>query len=293
MRNVIGMAGIAVVVLGAGACSPAGEGGAGRAYIEIKGSDTMVHLVSTWVEHFMSEHPDIDVSVTGGGSGTGVAALINGTTDICMASRDLQAKEREQARAQGIEPVEIAVARDGIVVVVNPGNPVNELTLEQLRKIFTGAYTTWDQVGGPPEPIGVLSRESSSGTYMFFQEFVLNKQDYVASARLLPATSGIVQAVAADAWAIGYVGLGYAGESAASTKIIAVKSDPASEAVVPTEASVSSGAYPISRPLFLLTAGEPAGPVEAFLDYCLGPEGQAIVQESGYVPVVPREGSTP
>jgi len=257
---------------------------ASEGYITIKGSDTMVHLVSSWAEAFMDKHEGIEVSVTGGGSGTGIAAMINGTTDICAASRKMKDKEYQLAKERDITPVEHVVARDGIAVVVNPQNPVDSLTIEQLGTIFTGAVTNWAQVGGPDKPILVLSRESSSGTYVFFQEKVLNKKDYTTRARLMPATSAIIQSVSDDVWAIGYVGLGYAAEAGDKVKPLMVKESKESPAVVPSEETVSSGDYSIARPLFLYTKGEATGNIKSFLDFCRSPEGQKIVVETGYVP---------
>ncbi len=254
-------------------------------YLTIKGSDTMVHLVSTWAEVYMEAHPEAEISVTGGGSGTGIAALLNGTTDICAASREMKQKEEDLAAQKGIEPVEFTVARDGIAVVVNPANPIDALTLEQIRNIYIGTYTRWNQVGGPDEPIVVLSRESSSGTYVFFQEHVLEKKDYRQDALLMPATSAIIQSVSADKWVIGYVGLGYAVEAGEKVKILGVKADDEAAVVMPSEETVDSGQYSIARPLYLYTAGEPQRPVKDFIDFCLGAEGQKIVRETGYVVV--------
>jgi phosphate transport system substrate-binding protein len=257
----------------------------GESYLSIKGSDTMVHLASTWAESFMDAHSDVEVSVTGGGSGTGIAALLNGTTDICAASRKLKQKEKDLAAEKGIQPAEIVVARDGIAVVVNPANPVDSLTLEQIAKVYTGAYDQWSQVGGPEEPILVLSRESSSGTYVFFQEHVLQKKDYRQDARLMPATSAIIQSVSSDKWAIGYVGLGYAVEAGDKVKMLGIKADESSAAVSPSEETVVSGEYSIARPLHMYTSGKPAGLVKDFIDFCLSPAGQKIVRETGYVAV--------
>lgn len=251
--------------------------------VTVKGSDTMVHLVSTWAEAFMKANPQVEVAVTGGGSGTGIAALINGTTDIAAASREMKQKEKDQAAARGATPVEFTVALDGIAVVVNPANPVNEVTMEHLKKIFTGAWKSWSQVGGPDERIIVLSRESSSGTYVFFQEHVLGQQDYTPEARLMPATSAIIQAISSDRWAIGYVGLGHATEAAGRVKMLRVKRDQASPAVVPSEKAVRSGEYPIARPLYLYTLGQPKEPVRAFIEFALGHEGQKIVSKMGFV----------
>ncbi|MCD6216529.1 phosphate ABC transporter substrate-binding protein [bacterium] len=255
-----------------------------RQSITIKGSDTMVHLVSTWAEAFMEKNPDIDVSVTGGGSGTGIAALLNGTTDICAASRKIKDKETQLAEQKEITPVEKIVARDGIAVITNPENPVTELTLGQLKDIFTGTCTSWDGVGGQSENIVILSRENNSGTYVFFQKKVLQKEDYAGSARLMPATSAIVQSVTDDKWSIGYVGLGFALSAGEKVTVIKVKTSDDSEGVTPSEATVRSGDYPIARPLHLYTNGEPSGAVKSFIDFCISAEGQTIVQETGYVP---------
>ncbi len=284
---------VPLILLAAGAlllagCSRDSQNNAGndegRGYLTIKGSDTMVHLLSTWAESFMDSTP-AEVSVTGGGSGTGIAALLNGTTDICAASREIKDKELQLANDKGITPIEIAVALDGIVVVVNPANPVNDLTVEQIGKIFSGAITSWDQVGGPAQPILLLSRESSSGTYVFFQETVLNKADYSPKARLMPGTSAVVQAVTADKWSIGYVGLGYSMEAAGEIKTLAVRPAPEKDLVSPSIESIKNGSYPIARALYFYTNGEPQGLVKAFIDFCLSPAGQKIVQETGYVQV--------
>jgi len=252
-------------------------------YLTLKGSDTMVHLGSSWAESFMKQNPDIDMSVTGGGSGTGIAALLNGNADICMASRSIKAKEIKLAQKKGINPNEIVVARDGIAVVVNPENPADKLTIEQIGKIYTGQITNWNQVGGPDKDIIILSRESSSGTYVFFQEHVLKKQDYTPGARLMPATSAIIQSVETDKWSIGYVGLGYAVEAGDKVKTLAVSDG--GDYIQPSEVTVKSGEYSISRPLHLYTDGEPTGNVKKFIDFCLSSEGQKIVRETGYIAV--------
>jgi phosphate transport system substrate-binding protein len=256
-----------------------------RQQVTVKGSDTMVHLVSSWAEAFMKANPGSEVSVTGGGSGTGIAALINGTTDLCASSRDMKESEKVEARAKGVEPGEVVVGLDGIAVIVNPANPANELTMEQVKKIFNGAVTSWRQLGGPDQPIVVLSRESSSGTYVFFKEHVLGKDDYTPAARLMPATSSIIQSVSTDTWAVGYVGLGYAAEAGAKVKMLRVKAKESSPAVTPSEATVKSGEYAIARPLFLYTRGEPVGAAQAFVEYSLSVEGQSIVRATGYVTV--------
>ena len=253
--------------------------------LSIKGSDTMVHLVSSWTEEFMKTHAEVDISVTGGGSGTGIAALINGTTDICAASRGMKEKEHKQAEHNKISPVEISVARDGIVLIVHPQNPVNGLTIDQLRLIYTGKVTNWKEVGGSDTPILLLSRESSSGTFVFFQEHVLNKEDFSSSARLLPGTSALVQAVAADRGAIAYVGLGFAVEAKNTVKTLGVQAADQPTPVLPSEETVRSGTYAVSRPLFFYTNGTPSQTAQQFIDFCLSPAGQQIVRETGYVPV--------
>lgn len=253
--------------------------------ITVKGSDTMVHLVADWAEAYMAAHPDTEISVNGGGSGTGIKAFINGTTDVAAASRDMSAEEKAQAAKAGREPKEIKVALDGIAVVVNPKNPINELTLEQLKKIYTGAYTRWSDVGGPDETIGVLSRESSSGTYVFFQEHVLAKQDYAAHVRLMPATAGIIQTVSDDQWAIGYVGLGYAAGAGEKIKVVKVKAKDDAPAVAPSEETVKSGEYSIARGLFLYVPANTTPVVQQFVDFVLGAAGQDIVRKDDYITV--------
>jgi phosphate transport system substrate-binding protein len=261
-----------------------GPGTAERGSITIKGSDTMVHLVTAWAEAYREQHPDAKIAVTGGGSGTGIMAMINATTDLCMASRKVKQKERDQAAERKVSFTEFEVCLDGIAVVVNPNNPVSELTMDQLRKIFNGSITRWSGVGGPDEPIQVLSRESNSGTYVFFRDHVLKKDDYAQSARLLPATASIVQSVRQDAWSIGYVGLGYL--QGDDLKPIGVKMGEGSAAVKPSLDTVRDKSYAIARPLHLYAPGTPAGLAKAFIDFCVGKAGQQVVVANGYVPLV-------
>ena len=271
---------ITVISLG---CSKSDNKSEASSQLTIKGSDTMVHLGSSWAEAFMNLHKDVEVSVTGGGSGTGIAALLNGTTNICMASRKIKDKEMKMAAEKNISPMEFVVARDGIAVVVNPANPLNEATIDQIGKIYVGQITNWKQLGGPDQDIVILSRESSSGTYVFFQEHVLKKQDYTPNARLMPATSSIIQTVEADKWAIGYVGLGYALEAGDRVKILAI--DDGNGPVLPNNETVKSGEYSISRPLHLYSNGTPTGLAKKFIDFCMSPQGQQIVQKTGYIKV--------
>lgn len=251
--------------------------------ITIKGSDTMVNLVSAWAEGYMTANPKTSISVDGGGSGTGVAALISGTADIAASSRSIKPEEEAQGKVNGITPVEHTVARDAISIIVNPSNPVAELSMEQIAAVYKGEITNWSKVGGPDEKITVLSRENSSGTYAFFQEHVLNNKDYSKAALFLTSNATIVQEVLANKWAIGYCGLGYLIEAKGKIKPVAVKKDAFSAAVIPSEETVNSGAYSIARPLYLYTAGEPKGLVKSFIDFAMSEKGQKIVAETGFV----------
>ncbi len=272
---------------GASSCARPGGGAADSAatVLTIKGSDTMVHLVSAWAEAYMREHPETEISVTGGGSGTGFAALLNGTTDICAASRAMMPKERELAEARGQTPRQQTVARDGVAIIVHPSNPLRALSVEQVGKIFTGAVTNWQQVGGPNRPIIVFSRDTSSGTFVYFQEHVLGKRDFSPDARLLPANSAVVQSVAADQGAVGYVGYGFAVEGRGSVTSLAISPGQDQPAVEPSADSIHSGRYVLARPLRLFTLGEPRGLAAAFVEFCLSADGQTIVRRTGYVAV--------
>ncbi|MFZ1707062.1 MAG: PstS family phosphate ABC transporter substrate-binding protein [Anaerolineae bacterium] len=254
--------------------------------IQNTGSDTLVNLALAWAERYMPAHPGVRISVTGGGSGTGIAALINGTTDIANASRAMKQEEFDAARKNGITPIEFAVARDAIAVVVNPSNPVNGLTLAQISDIYQGKITNWRQVGGEDRPIVLLSRESNSGTYVYFLENVLRlgqKSDLLFSpdTLLMPSSEGISAEVRQNPNAIGYDGLGYV---TSDQKVIAVAQDPDGPYVKPSVATVNDGSYPVSRPLFMITVGQPTGQVKDYLDWILR-DGQALVVELGFVPL--------
>jgi phosphate transport system substrate-binding protein len=256
--------------------------------IQIKGSDTMVNLGQAWAEEFMAQHPEVSIAVTGGGSGTGVAAIISGTCDIAQSSRDITAEEKEKAKAKGADIVETQVAYDGIAVVTHPSNPVAQLTIEQLSDIFTGKVTNWSQVGGPDKDILVLSRERNSGTHVFFLEHVLRKgnakgpEEFSTGALMMPSSQAIVQEIQGNDASISYVGLGYVDET---VKVINVAKDAASPATVPTLETVQSGEYAISRPLLFLTKGEPSGRIKEFTDFVLGDSGQEIVETLDFVPL--------
>jgi phosphate transport system substrate-binding protein len=258
-------------------------GGGGRAKaVTLKGSDTMVILGQRWAERYMAAHPGQTVQVTGGGSGTGIAALINGTTDICQTSRPMKADETEQLTAKyGQAPVEIVVARDGLTVYVHESSPVNELTLSQVKAVYTGQIRNWKEIGGPDAPIIAYSRENNSGTYAYFKEHVLEDADFAADVQTLPGTAAVVNAVTQDANGMGYGGDAYA----KGVKMVALKRDEAAAAVMPSDATIADGSYPLARPLYFYLRRAAAGELKAFIDYCLSAEGQAVVTEVGYFPV--------
>ncbi|MCB9136332.1 MAG: PstS family phosphate ABC transporter substrate-binding protein [Anaerolineales bacterium] len=257
-------------------------------YIENKGSDTIVNLALAWAEAYQTVNPAIRISVTGGGSGTGLAALVNGTVDIANASRQIKTEEADAVRANGAEPIEFVIARDAIAVIVNPENPVDELTLQQISDIYSGKITNWLEVGGEDRPIVRLSRETNSGTHVYFLEEVLrlgqkdNKTLFSMDTLLLPSSEVISAEVRDNPNAIGYDGLGYV---TADLKVIAVAADETSPYILPSAATVNSGQYPIARDLYMYTAGEPTGHVKEYLDWLFTPEAQAIVEELGFVPI--------
>jgi phosphate transport system substrate-binding protein len=262
--------------------STGGAAQAADAAITVKGSDTMVLLGQRWAEEYMNKHKGKTIQVTGGGSGTGISALINGTTDVCEASRAMKDAEKKQVQDKaGAPPVELTVAKDGLSVYVNAGNPLNELTMAQLKDIYTGKVTDWKDVGGSPGKIIPYSRENSSGTYVFFKEHVLANADYTPRAQNMPGTGAVVSAVTKDKLAIGYGGAAYA----KGIKILKIKKDAAAPGVVPNDASIRDGSYPLSRPLFFYLLPKASADIKAFTDWVLSPEGQAIVVKVGYFPI--------
>jgi phosphate transport system substrate-binding protein len=262
----------------------ASVGTGSAANITIKGSDTLVRLGQRWAEEYMKAHPDAVIQVSGGGTGTGIAALINGTTDICEASRDMKAKEYEDARARGVNPYKVAVALDGIAVFLNEANPVKELTLDQLKGIYTGEITNWKEFGGESRTIILYGRENNSGTYAYFKEHVLANEDYADNTQTLPGTAAVVNAVAKDKYGIGYGGIAWA----KGVKHLPVKKNAESTAVEPSMESVTDGSYPISRELYWFFNGQPAGDLRALLNWVLSPEGQKIAEAVDYIPL-PKE----
>jgi phosphate transport system substrate-binding protein len=281
-----------VVLATLAACSGQDQTSAGRAEtrraIQNKGSDTLVNLALAWAEQYRVVKPDVSIAVTGGGSGTGIAALINGTVDIANASRKMKEKEIAAAQENGIEPIEFVVAVDALAVIVHPDNPVNELTIGQLADIFTGRVTNWSEVGGHDGPIIILSRETNSGTHVYFLEEVVRKGDkenkdiFAPQTLLMPSSVGITSELRRNPNAIGYDGLGYVTEH---EKVIAVAPDVGSGYVVPSVETGADGSYPIARGLYMYTAGVPDGTVAEYLDWIRGPAGQDIVAELGFVPL--------
>ena len=250
--------------------------------LTIKGSDTMVILGQRWAEQYMAKNPGTALQVTGGGSGTGISALINGTTDICQASRAMSEAEKGNLRDRyKTTGVEIPVARDGLSVYVNAGNSIKTLNMDQLRLIFTGKITNWKELGGADAKIIVYSRENSSGTYVFFKEHVLKNADYTQRAQSMPGTAAVVNAVSKEKYGIGYGGAAYA----KGIKVLPIKNDDASPAVTPDLAHVQDGSYPLSRPLFFYVRNKPEGDIKAYVDWVLSKEGQDIVTKVGYFPI--------
>ncbi|MCD4813909.1 PstS family phosphate ABC transporter substrate-binding protein [bacterium] len=278
MKKLLGIA-FGIMLMGLGTAAIAGDS------LQVKGSDTMVHLATKWAETYMAANQSMEVAVTGGGSGTGIAALLNGTADVACASRKIKGKEVDRGKGMGIDIIEHIVARDGIAVIVHPSNKVDALSMKQLKKMYIGEYKKWKQVGGTKKKIDLLSRDSSSGTYAFFQKKVLEKMDYSVRARRMPSNSAIVQSVSEDKYTIGYVGLGYLAEAGDKVKGLEIKADEKSAGVYPSQATVVDSSYVINRPLHLYTNGQPTGKVKAFLDFVMSVEGQKIVNDLGFVAI--------
>ena len=260
--------------------------------IQNTGSDTLVNLALAWAERYMTLFPQVRISVTGGGSGTGIASLINGTIQIANASREMSKEEIAQAEKNGITPVRFTVALDAIAVVENPRNPVNGLTLGQISNMYTGKLHRWTSVGGQDRPIVLLSRESNSGTYVYFLEQVIrggNSKDpslFAPVTLLMPSSEGISAEVRQNPNAIGYDGLGYV---TAEQKMVAIARTADGPYVLPSAKTVLDKSYPISRPLYMYTAGQPTGAIKDYLDWVLG-DGQALIAGLGFVPL---KGKTP
>ncbi|MCW2278875.1 phosphate ABC transporter substrate-binding protein [Heliophilum fasciatum] len=283
---VFGMLGTVVAGCGGGA-KQENTGGAPtsgiKGSLQVKGSDTIVNLSQAMAEDFMAKNPQATIAVTGGGSGTGIAALTNKTCDLANSSREIKAEEKAKIKeATGKDVKEYAIAMDGIGFIVNKENPVNELTNEQLANIYTGKISNWKEVGGNDEKIVALAREASSGTHVFVKEHLMKNQEYRADALLQTSSASIAKEAETNKQAIGYVGMGYLTDK---VKVIAVKKDAGSPAVLPSEATVKDKTYPVSRPLYVYSAGEPEGLSKSFVDFMLSAEGQAIVKKMDFIAV--------
>lgn len=267
-----------------------------KTVITVKGSDTMVNLSQKWAEVYMQNNPNVSIQVTGGGSGTGVAALLNGTTNIANSSRELKENELQQAAKRDITPKVYEVALDGIAIIVHPDNPVTSLTVQQIADVFTGKIKNWKDLGGKNSPITLYGRENSSGTYEFFREHVLGKdtrgiqKDYASNTQVLQGTAALGEAVARDVKGMGYGGVGYFAERN-DIKIIGVKEDKNAEIIYPAKEGkanyedIWNGQYSISRYLYCFTDGKPKSEVQAFLDFIISNEGQELVKQMEYIPL--------
>ncbi len=282
-----GVVAVCFLLSGCGGTDVSGAGSSSRA-IQNKGSDTIVNLALAWAEAYQKVDPSVSIAVTGGGSGTGIAALVNNTVDIANASRKIKDDEIAAAQKNGVDPIEFVVAVDALAVIVNPSNPVSELTIAQLSDIFTGRITNWRDVGGRDAPIILVSRESNSGTHVYFLETVVrrgdssNKDIFAAQTLMMPSSVGITSEVSRNPNAIGYDGLGYITKH---EKMIAIAEDGDSPYVLPSVETGADGSYPLARNLYMYTAGEPKGVVAEYLDWIRGPAGQQIVAELGFVPI--------
>ena len=267
----------------------AADGGADRRAIQNKGSDTIVNIALAWAEEYRNVDPSVSIAVTGGGSGTGIASLINGTANIANASRSMKEDEIEDARANDIEPVEHVVAIDALAIIVNLENPVSELSIDQLSDIFTGRITNWKDVGGNDAGIILVSRETNSGTHVYFLEEVVrrgqkeNNDIFAPQTLLMPSSVGITSEVRRNANAIGYDGLGYV--DPAHEKVLAIAADSDLPFVMPSIETAKEGTYPLSRDLYMYTAGDPQNVIAEYLDWIMSPVGQAIVESLGFVPL--------
>jgi phosphate transport system substrate-binding protein len=280
-----------VVLSACGSGKNVGEAARSQRAIQNKGSDTLVNLALAWAEAYQQVDPSVSIAVTGGGSGTGIAALINGTVDIANASRAMKDDEITAAQANGVDPIEYVVAIDALAVIVHPDNSVSELTIEQLSDIFSGRITNWRELGGNDAPIVLVSRETNSGTHVYFLEEVVRRGEkdiediFAPQTLLMPSSVGISSEIRRNPNAIGYDGLGYVTEH---EKVIALASDSNSPYVLPARETATDGSYPLARNLYMYTAGEPTGAMQEYLDWIRSPDGQVLVRELGFVPL-PQE----
>jgi len=255
--------------------------------IVVKGSDTLLIVAQQWAEDFITLHPKVNIQVAGGGTGTGFTALKDKTTDIADASREIKTSEIESCKAAGVNPVEWTVGLDGISIIVHPNNQVTSLSMTQLEMIYNGTYTNWSEVGGSNAPIVTYGRQSTSGTYDFFREHVLHNKDFRADNRELAGNAEIVQSVQGDANGIGYVGVAYT-KQGVNVKILGISST-STTVYQPTIANIKSGAYPIARKLYIYTDNTMPDLLEQYVAFILGPQGQEILEEVGYISTIKLE----
>jgi len=284
----IGFIIVSLLLMGTLLVSGCAKGGASQEMLQIKGSDTELSLVQRMAEQFMQEN-ETKVAVTGGGSGTGIAALINGEVDIANASRPMKDEEVEQAQSNGVEPVPIVVAMDGLSIIAHPDNPVENLTVEQLGAIYRGDITNWADVGGSDQEISLYGRQNNSGTFVFFRDTIL-KSDYSENMKRLNGNAQIVEGIKTDSAGIGYVGVGYvvdeAGNQAEGLSVVKIAKDENSPYVSPlNKEDVMSGAYPVARALYQYTNGTPEGALLDFIKFELSDQGQEIATKEGFFPV--------
>lgn len=260
--------------------------GPSRIKIKQKGSDTMLELVQIWAEEYVKINDNATISVSGGGSGTGIAQLINGQIDIADASRPIKSHEIIQAKSQGVIPVEFRTCLDGIAIITNKNIDISEISFSQLRGIYNGTILNWDDIGGPSLKITVYGRQSNSGTYVFLQEYVLDNNDYRTDMQPLNGNAQIVDAVIGDNEGIGYVGVAYAENRADELNILKVKEEDPMMAFLPTIENIASGDYPISRYLYIYTKGNPAGEIARYIQWILDKDGgQKVAEELGFIPL--------
>ncbi|MBK6586271.1 MAG: PstS family phosphate ABC transporter substrate-binding protein [Coprothermobacter sp.] len=286
--SVVGFILVAVLLLAGCTTQPQNAGNTESKSIVIKGSDTEVNMVQALAEEFRNQHPDITISVSGGGSGSGIAALINGEIDIANSSREISQEELDQAKANNIEIGTFIDARDGITVIVHPNNPVEKLTLDQIGKIYRGEITNWKEVGGKDMPITLYGRQSNSGTFTFFRDVAV-KGDYASSMRSMNGNSDIINAVAQDETAIGYVGVGYFKQAQNQVKQVLVSTDGNNYYSSTDLQAIDQKLYPLARPLYQYVKMPLTQAVKDFLSFEISEEGQAIVEENGFYPIGPEE----
>lgn len=286
--SVVGFILVAVLLLAGCTTQPQNAGNTESKSIVIKGSDTEVNMVQALAEEFRNQHPDITISVSGGGSGSGIAALINGEIDIANSSREISQEELDQAKANNIEIGTFIDGRDGITVIVHPNNPVEKLTLDQIGKIYRGEITNWKEVGGEDMPITLYGRQSNSGTFTFFRDVAV-KGDYASSMRSMNGNSDIINAVAQDETAIGYVGVGYFKQAQNQVKQVLVSTDGSNYYSSTDLQAIDQKLYPLARPLYQYVKMPLTQAVKDFLAFEISEEGQAIVEENGFYPIGPEE----